>query len=98
MAENAVAYSYPHDPNSVARAPVLLDMLPTQSREINISNNRKASGLTLRILNYLYPQADLDAMGEGFMATCTEEESGKLVKGFIETTTRVIEMIPVDMS
>jgi hypothetical protein len=54
--------------------------------------------LTLRILNYLYPQVDLDAMGEGFMATCTEEESGKLVKGFIETTTRVIEMIPVDMS
>jgi hypothetical protein len=59
---------------------------------------RKASILTLGILKSLYSRADLDVASEGITATCTEEEAGKLVKDFVETATRVIEMIPVDMS
>jgi hypothetical protein len=36
--------------------------------------------------------------GEGFAATCSEEEAVELVQSFFETATQVIEMIPVDMS
>jgi hypothetical protein len=33
--------------------------------------------LTLRILMSLYPRANLDIAGEGFTATCTDEEVSK---------------------
>jgi hypothetical protein len=39
----------------------------------------------------------LDATGEGFAASCTEEEASDLVQSFVETATQVIEIIPVDM-
>jgi hypothetical protein len=81
-----------------SQAPELLDMLPTWSRVVITSNVRKASSLTLRILKSLYQKADLGATDEGFVATCSEEESVNLVQSFLETTTLVIEMIPVNMS
>jgi hypothetical protein len=59
-------------------------MLPTQSQKIIFSNMRKA---TLRILKSLYSKADLDAAGEGFVATCTEDEEIDLVQGFLKTAT-----------
>jgi hypothetical protein len=59
---------------------------------------REASSLTLRILKSLYPWVDLDAAGEGFTVTCTKEEADKLVEDSAETVTRVIEILPVDMS
>jgi hypothetical protein len=37
-------------------------------------------------------------VGEGFMATYTEEEAGQHVEDSIETVPRVIEMLPVNMS
>jgi hypothetical protein len=100
MTDNVVAYFYPWDldSDSAARAPMLLDMMPTQSREIIISNMRKASNLTLGIFKSLYPQADLDAAGEAFAATCIKEEAEKLVEDSVDTAARVIKMIPVDMS
>jgi hypothetical protein len=58
---------------------------------------RKVSSLILRILKSIYPRADLDATGEGFAASCTEEEASDLVQSFVETATQVIEIIPVDM-
>jgi hypothetical protein len=58
---------------------------------------RKTSNLTLGIFQSLYCQVNLDAAGEGFGATCTKEEAEKLVKNFIETATRVVEMISIDM-
>jgi hypothetical protein len=73
-------------------------MLAARSREVITSNMRKASSLTLRILKSLYPKANLDAAGEGFTATCSEEEATDLVQSFMESVTRVIEMIPIDMS
>jgi hypothetical protein len=59
---------------------------------------RKASSLTLRIVKSLYPQADLDAIGEGFTVTCTKEKANKLVEDSIMMATQVIEMLLVDMS
>jgi hypothetical protein len=41
---------------------------------------RKAASLTLRILKSLYRQDDLDAVGEGFVATCTDDEASQLVE------------------
>jgi hypothetical protein len=73
-------------------------MLSTCSREIIISNMRKVSSLTLGILKPLYPWADLDKVGEGFTTICTEEEANKLVEDSTEMVTRVIKMLPVDMS
>jgi hypothetical protein len=44
------------------------------------------------------PQADLDVVGNGFAATYTEEEAGKLVEDSTETTSQVIKMLPIVMS
>jgi hypothetical protein len=88
-------------PDSAARAPVLLDMLPTRSREIILSNMRKASSLTLWVVKSLYPpppRDDLDMDGEGFVVTCTKEEVSKLAEDFTVTATRLIEMLSVNMS
>jgi hypothetical protein len=52
---------------------------------------RKASRLTLRILKSLYPRADLGAAGEGFAATCFNDEANKLVEDSTMMVTRVIE-------
>jgi hypothetical protein len=41
---------------------------------------RQSSSLTLGILKSLYPQANLDAVSEGFAATCSDEEALKLVE------------------
>jgi hypothetical protein len=59
---------------------------------------RKTSSLTLGNWKSLYPQIDLDTVGDWFAATWTEEETDELVQSFIETMTLVIEMIPVGMS
>jgi hypothetical protein len=90
MAKNAVVYFNPQDSDLVAQAPVLL--------EIIVSNMRKPSSLTLRILKSLYPRADLDAESKGCATTCIEEEAEKIVEDFVESATWVIKMIPVDMS
>jgi hypothetical protein len=52
----------------------MLNNIPTRSQEIIITNMRQSASLTLRILKSLYPQADLDAAGEGFAVTCSDEE------------------------
>jgi hypothetical protein len=92
-----VAYFYPNDSDSAACAPLLLDRR-LRSREVILSNMRKASSLTLRILKSLYPRADLDVAGDDFAATCSKDETHKLVEDSIVMATWVIEMLPVDMS
>jgi hypothetical protein len=54
--------------------------------------------LTLRILKSLYPRADLDAMGEGFMVTYSNKEALKLVEDSAVMAGQVIDMLGVDMS
>jgi hypothetical protein len=69
-----------------------------QSREIILMNMRQSVSLTPGILMSLYPWADLDAAGEGFAATCTNEEDLKLVEDSAVTARQVIDMLGVDMS
>jgi hypothetical protein len=59
---------------------------------------RKASILTLLILKSLYPQANFDAVSEGFVLTCTEDEAIKLVEDSAVMASQIVEMLPVDMS
>jgi hypothetical protein len=54
--------------------------------------------LTLCILKSLYPWADLDAAGEGFAVTCSDEEALKLVEDSAKKAEQVVDMLGVDMS
>jgi hypothetical protein len=65
---------------------------------MTISNMWKASSLTLGILKSLYPRANLDVANEGFAVTCTEDKANMLVEDSAMMVTRVIEMLPDDMS
>jgi hypothetical protein len=98
MVENAVAFLYPDDHASATRAPQLLDGLPTWSQQVILANMKKATNLTLTILKSLYPQANLDVAGKGFMMTCTEDEANKLMDDSAVTTYQIVEMLPIDMS
>jgi hypothetical protein len=49
------------------------------------------------ILKSLYPRADLDVAGEGFAATCSDEEALKLVKDSAKAVRQVVDMLGVDM-
>jgi hypothetical protein len=69
-----------------------------QSQEIILTNMQQSTSLTLGILKSLYPRADLDAAGEGFTMTCTDEEALKLVKDSAVIAGQVIDMLGVDMS
>jgi hypothetical protein len=73
----------------------MLDNLPNQSREIILANMWQSTSLTLGILNSLYPQADLDAAGEGFMVTCTDEEALMLVEDSVVAARQVVDMLGV---
>jgi hypothetical protein len=66
-------------------------------QEVILANMGQSSSLTLGILKSLYPQANLDATGEGFVATCIEEESNKLVEDSTMIASQIMEMLPVDM-
>jgi hypothetical protein len=75
-----VVFLYPDDSASAARTPQLLDGLPTQSRDVILANMRQSVTLTLGILKSLYPRANLDATGKGFVMACIEDEASKLVE------------------
>jgi hypothetical protein len=98
MVGNIVAFFYPGESPSDACAPQMLDSLPTRSREIILANMRKSVSLTLRILKSLYPRAELDAAGEGFAMTCSDEEALKLVENSAVTAGQIIDMLGIDMS
>jgi hypothetical protein len=98
MVENVVGFFYPNDSTSAARAPLLLDGLPTQSREVIVANMRKSARLTLGILKPLYPWANMDVASEGFVATCIEDEANKLKEDSAVTARKIVEMLPIDTS
>jgi hypothetical protein len=98
MVGNPVAFFYPGESSSEARTPQMLDSLPMRSREIVLANMRQLTSLTLKILMSLYPRADLDAAGEGFAVTCSDEEALKLVEDSAVTVGHVVDMLGVDMS
>jgi hypothetical protein len=76
----------------------MLDSLLMRSWEIILTNMRQSVSLTLGILKSLYPWADLDAAGEGFAVTCSDEEALKLVEDSTVTVGQVVDMLGVDMS
>jgi hypothetical protein len=80
MVENVIAFFYLGESASRVRTPHMLDSLPKRSQEIILTNMRQSASLTLGILKTLYPRADLDVAGEGFAATCSNEEAIKLIE------------------
>jgi hypothetical protein len=97
MVENAIAFCYPNDSSTAAWAPQMLDSLLTRSQEIILANMKQSMSLTLRILRSLYPRADLDAAGEGFVVTCIDDEALKLIEDSAVTAGHIVDMLPVDM-
>jgi hypothetical protein len=63
-----------------------------------LTNMKQTASLTLRILKSLYPRANMDAAGESFLVTYTDEETLKLVEDSIVMADLIVEMLPVDMS
>jgi hypothetical protein len=59
---------------------------------------RHSMSPTLGILKSLYPQADLDAAGEGFTMTCSDEEALMLVEDSAKIAGQVVDMLGIDMS
>jgi hypothetical protein len=59
---------------------------------------KQLASLTLRILKSLNPRADLDAAGEGFTATCSDDEALKLVEDPAVRVGHIVDMLLVDMS
>jgi hypothetical protein len=72
--------------------------MQTRSQEVILANMKQSATLTLGILKSLYLVANLDAMGEAFAVTYTNEEALKLVEGSTMMADRIIEMLSVDMS
>jgi hypothetical protein len=80
------------------RAPQMLDSLPSWSWEIILTKMKQSASLTLRILKSLYPRADLDAAGEGFAVTYSDEEALKLIEDSAVMAGHIVDMLPIDMS
>jgi hypothetical protein len=93
-----VSFFYLGESSFAIRTPLILDSLPNRSREIILANMRQLASLTLGILKSLYPRADFDAAGEGFVVTCTDEDALKLVEDSAMIAKQVIDMLGVDMS
>jgi hypothetical protein len=59
---------------------------------------KQSMSLTFGILMSLYPRADLDAAGEGFAATCSNEEALKLIEDSTVMVGHIMDMLGLDMS
>jgi hypothetical protein len=97
MVEHAIMFFYPGESSTRTCAPQMLNNLTTRSREIILANMKQSVSLTLSILGSLYPQANLDVMGEGFTATCSNKEALKLIKDSVVVVGHIIDMLPIDM-
>jgi hypothetical protein len=96
--DNAVIYFYPGKSLSSTHTPQMLDSLPNRSREIILANMRQSVSLTLGILKSLYLWADLEAPGEGFAATCSDEDAQKLVEDSNVAIGQIVDMLGIDLS
>jgi hypothetical protein len=98
MVENAIVFFYLGESSIGMRAPQMLGSLSTRSRGIILTSMKQSMSLTPRILKSLYPWADLNAVGEGFTATYSNDEALKLVKDSAVMAGHIVDMLPVDMS
>jgi hypothetical protein len=79
MVDNAIAFFYLDESSSEARPP------DARQSAIKVSGDysrqyETAASLPLGIFKSLYPWANLDTTGEGFMVTCTDEEALMLIE------------------
>jgi hypothetical protein len=93
MVKNAIVFFYPGESSTRMRASQMLDSLSSRSWEIILVNMKQSASLTLRILKSLYPRADLDTAGEGFAATCNDEEALKLIEDIAVMVGHIINML-----
>jgi hypothetical protein len=98
VVDNAIAFFYPGESYSGSHPPLMLDILLTRSQEIILANMKQSVSLTLGILRSLYPRADLDTVGEGFAATCSDEEALKLIDDSAVMVGHIVDMLGVDIS
>jgi hypothetical protein len=98
MVENEIAFVYLGESSAGMHAPQMLDNLMTRSRENILTNMKQLASLTLSISMSLYPRANLDAVGEGFVATCSDDEALKLIEDSAMMVGHIVDMLPVDMS
>jgi hypothetical protein len=98
MVENVITFFYLGETSTTACTPQMLDNLSTRSREIIIANTKQLVSLNLRILKSLYPRADFDTVGEGFVTTCSDDEGLKLVEDSAVTAEHIVDMLQVDIS
>jgi hypothetical protein len=98
MVDNTITFFYPGESSIRARAPQMLDSLPSRPREIILANMMQSTSLTLRILKFLYPWADMDVAGEGFTVTCSDDEALKLIEDSAVMAGHIVDMPLVDMS
>jgi hypothetical protein len=98
MVENSIALFYPGESSAEMRAPQMLDSLPSRLWETILTNMKQSTSLTLRILKSLYPRANLDTAGEGFAATCSDEEALKLIEDSAVIAGHIVDMLLADMS
>jgi hypothetical protein len=97
MVNNAVAFFYPGESSSNARTAQMFGSLPSRSRENILASMRQSVSLTLGILKSLYLRANLNVVGEGFAATCSDEEALKLVEDSAKIAGQVVDMLRVDV-
>jgi hypothetical protein len=93
MVKNVIVFFYPGESSTGMRASQMLDSLSSRSWEIILVNMKQSASLTLRILKSLYPRADLDTAGEGFAATCNDEEALKLIEDIAVMVGHIINML-----
>jgi hypothetical protein len=96
MVDSAVGFFYSGE--SLSNVAQMLDSLLNRCQEIIRVNMWLSASLTLGILKSLYPWANLDAAGEGFATTCSDEEALKLVKDSTMMTSRIVDMLGINMS
>jgi hypothetical protein len=98
MVKNTIAFFYTVSPPLVRVLLKCWIVCPTMPREIILTNMKQSACLTLGILKSLYRRADMDVVGEGFAATCSDNEAWKLVEDSAVTAGHIVDMLPVNMS
>jgi hypothetical protein len=76
----------------------MLNNLPIRSQEIILANMKQSVSLTLGILKSLYPRANFNVVGEGFIGTCINEEALKLIEDSVVTVGHIVDMLSADLS
>jgi hypothetical protein len=98
MVKNAISFFYPGETSTASCIPQMLNNLLTWSQEIIFANMKQSVSLTLKIFKSLYPRADLEVAGKLFAATCSDDDTLKVIEDSAMTAEHIVIMLPIDMS